>query len=320
MRIVFVGAGAVGGYFGARMAGAGLDVAFLVRPRSAPGLKAAGIRVRSPEGDIDLPHPIVLDGSPSRSPADVLFFACKAEQVPAAAALAGPLAGPRTLAVPLQNGVDAPDALIGEFGAERVLGGLSRIFAERTAPGRILHASLRPSIACGEYRNGRSARVDRLVEVLAQVPGLSIAASDDIWTEMWQKLLMVCALGAVGAAVRAPLGVLLDVPEARRILERAAAEIAAVGRAHGADIPEEFPRTMIGRYRHLPPDTTASMHRDLVRGDPSELNEQLGAAIRHGGRAGLATPTLDALYGALLPGELRARGQLQFEALPPRGA
>ncbi len=318
MRITFVGAGAVGGYFGLRMAEAGLDVSFLLRPQSASVLKSRGFRLRSPQGDFELPDPTVLDGSSDAPAPDVLFFACKAEHVRAAAQLARPLAGPNTVAIPLQNGVDAPSTLGEVLGPERVLGGLSRIFAERTSPGRIVHMVLPPSIACGEHRTGRSERVDRIVRHIEGVGGMSIAGSDDIWTDMWIKLLMVCALGASGAAARAPVGALLAVPAARALLEAAAEEIAAVGRAHGAKIPWDFVRTQIGRYKYLPPDTTASMHRDLERGEPSEVNEQLGAVRRYGREAGVPTPVLDALFGALLPGELKARGQLAFENLPPR--
>lgn len=320
MRITFVGAGAVGGYFGLRMAEAGLDVSFLLRPQSARVLRSRGFRLRSPQGDFELSAPAVLDGSADVPPPDVLFFACKAEHVRAAAQLARPLAGSNTLAIPLQNGVDAPSMLRRVLGPERVLGGLSRIFAERSSPGRVVHMGLFPSIACGEYRTGRSDRVERIVRHIQGVGGMSVAGSDDIWTEMWTKLLMVCALGASGAVARAPLGTLLAVPEAHALLVTVAEEIAAVGRAHGAKVPMDFARVQIGRYKNLPPDTTASMHRDLERGEPSEVREQLGAARKYGREASVPTPVLDALYGALLPGELRARGQLAFESVPPRDA
>ncbi len=320
MRIVFVGAGAVGGYFGARIAAVGLDVSFLLRPGSARVLRSRGLSVRSPLGDVVVPSPNVLDGTAASPPPDVLFFACKAEHVREAAELARPLAGPGTIAIPLQNGVDAPATLCEVLGPERVLGGLSRIFAERVSPGNILHMGLRPSISCGERQGGTSRRVGRVVDALSSVGGMTIDASEDIWTEMWKKLLMVCSVGSVGAAARAPLGVLLGVPETRDLLEAAGNEIGAVGRAHGAVIPDGYAAEQINRYGKLPPDTTASMHRDLDRGDSSELYEQLGAACRYGREGGVSTPILDALYAALLPGELRARGDLAFENVGPRTA
>ena len=313
-----VGAGAVGGYFGARMASAGVDLSFLLREESARIVRAKGLRVRSPQGDVHLPHPNVIEaGSDAPSP-DALFFACKVEHVRTAAEAARPLLGPSSVAIPLQNGVDAPGILRGVLPDRSVLGGLSRIFAERVTTGEIQHFGIHPSITCGEMAGGPSERVSRVVDALADVPGMSIDASDDIWTAMWMKLLMVCSMGAVGAAARAPLGVVLGVPETRGLLLAAGDEIAAVGRAHGAQIPDGLVAAQVARYDRLRPETTASMQRDLERGETSELNEQLGAVCRYGRELDVATPVLDALYGALLPGELRARGRLAYESVGPR--
>ena len=313
-----VGAGAVGGYFGARMASAGVDLSFLLREESARIVRAKGLHVRSPQGDVHLPHPDVLvAGSDAPSP-DALFFACKVEHVRTAAEAARPLLGPSSVVIPLQNGVDAPAILRNVLGERLVLGGLSRIFAERVAAGEIQHFGLHPSITCGELEGGHSERVARVVNTLADAPGMSIDASDDIWTAMWMKLLMVCSMGAVGAAARAPLGVVLGVPETRGLLLAAGEEIAAVGRARGAQIPDGFVAAQVTRYERLRPETTASMHRDLERGETSELGEQLGAVCRYGREVDVATPVLDALYGALLPGELRARGRLAYESVGPR--
>ncbi|MDE0620719.1 MAG: 2-dehydropantoate 2-reductase [Bryobacterales bacterium] len=318
MKIVMIGAGAVGGYFGARLASAGVDVSFLLREESARIIRAKGLRVRSPQGDVHLPHPdVILAGSNAPAP-DALFFACKVEHVRAAAEGARPLMGPSSVAIPLQNGVDAPSILRNVLGEQSVLGGLSRIFAERVATAEIQHFGLHPSITCGELEGGHSERVARVVNALADVPGMSIDASDDIWTAMWMKLLMVCSMGSVGAVARAPLGVVLGVPETRGLLLAAGEEMAAVGRAHGAQIPDGFVAAQVARYEGLRPETTASMHRDLERGETSELNEQLGAVCRYGRELKIATPVLDALYGALLPGELRARGRLAYESVGPR--
>ena len=315
VKIVMVGAGAVGGYFGSRMAAAGVDTSFLLREESARIVRARGLRVRSPQGDVYLPRPdVIVAGCDAPTP-DALFFACKAEHVRAAAEAARPLLAPSSVAIPLQNGVDAPAILRDVLGERSVLGGLSRIFAERVAIGEIQHFWLHPSITCGELDGGRSERVARVVSALEDVPGMSFDASDDIWTAMWMKLLMVCAMGSVGAAARVPLGVMLEVPETRGLLLAAGQEIAAVGRAHGAQIPDGFVAAQIGRYGRLRPETTASMHRDLERGESSELNEQLGAVCRCGRELAVATPVLDALYGALLPGELRARGRLAYESV-----
>ena len=320
MRIAFVGAGAVGGYFGARMAAAGIDVSFLLRPDSARALGRRGLRVQSPLGDVEIARPKVTSDASIGACSDVLFFACKAEHVRGAAEFARPAVRPETLVIPLQNGVDAPQMLEEVLDTGQVFGGLSRIFAERVAAGRIVHMGILPSIAVGERRGGISARVRRVTEFLAVVDGMTIDCSADIWSEMWKKLLMVCSLGAVGAVARAPLGVLLDVPESRGLLEATANEIAVVARANGATVENGFARQQIARYRNLSRETTASMHRDLERGEPSELREQLGAARRYGAAMDVPTPTLDTLYGALLPGEKRARGEIDYHNVEPRTA
>lgn len=319
MRIVFVGAGAVGGYFGGRMLQAGLDVSFFLRPDSAARLRSAGLRLTSPAGNFVRPGPRVIAAGEEAPTPDVLFIACKAENVRPAARLASYLVGESTVAIPLQNGVDAPADLCLVLPPGCVTGGLSRIFAERVSSGQIRHTGLAvPSITCGEIAGGRSERVGAVVEHLAAVEGMAIDESEDIWTEMWKKLLMVCSLGVVGAAARAPLGILLSVPETRELFESCAAEIEAVGRASGARIPKGYGVRQIARYEMLSPTTTASMHRDLERGNASELEGQLGAVLNRGRKAGVPTPLLAALYGALLPGELRARGKVSYKGVAPR--
>lgn len=319
MKILFVGAGAVGGYFGGRMAQAGFDVSFFLRPSSAAQFRARGLRLISPAGDFELPEPKVIEAGAEASSPDVLFVACKAEHVRNAAELASYLVSDSTVVIPLQNGVDAPGTVCRILPPERVVGGLSRIFAERVAPGEIHHMGLAvPSITCGERDGGRSARLGEIVASLAAVKGMAIDETPDIWSEMWKKLIMVCSLGVVGTAARAPLGILLDVPETRALLESCAMEIETVARGSGASIPEGYAVGQFARYAALPADTTASMHRDLERGDTSEFNEQLGAVLRYGREAGVSMPVLDTLHGALLPGELRARGKLSYGSVQPR--
>lgn len=297
---------------------AGLDVSFFLRPASAVRLRSGGLRLTSPVGNLDWPEPSVISAGEAAPAPDVLFFACKAEHVRAAAHLASYLVDGSTVVIPLQNGVDAPAELRRVLQPGCVTGGLSRIFAERGRLGEIHHMGLMvPSITCGELGGGRSERLGRVVEHLSAVDGMAIDESEDIRSEMWKKLIMVCSLGIVGAAARAPLGTLLSLRETRRLLETCAEEIEAVARARGAAIPRRFSVRQIALYERLPPDTTASMHRDLERGHASELDAQLGAVLSHGRKTGVAMPVLDALYGALLPGELRARGQLSYEGVDP---
>ena len=316
MKIAFVGVGAVGGYFGGRMVERGLDVVFLARPQTARALRDGGLRIESILGDCSIARPNVCGDPAAAAPVDIVFLAVKAYQVTAAAAFAAPAAGANTTVIPLQNGVDAPQAAAAALGQERVLGGLSRIFSERVATGRIRHSDIRPSIAFGEIAGGISERVERIAAHLEPTAGMDVQTSADIVTDMWKKLMLVATLGAVGAAAQAPVGVVRSIPSPRLLLQAVAGEIAAVGRARGAKIPPDLPAGCLKVFDKLTPETTASMHRDLARGLPSELNEQVGAVIRYGDAAGVATPALDALHAALLPGELRARGEIGFDDIP----
>ena len=128
--------------------------------------------------------------------------------------------------------------------------------------------------------------------------------------------MLVAALGSVGAIARAPVGPVRSIPPLRMLLQSVAGEIAAVGRASGANVPPDFAAGCLKAFDRLIPETTASMHRDLARGLPSELDEQVGAVIRYGDAAGVATPALDTLHAALLPGEMRARGEIDFDDVP----
>ncbi len=313
MKIVFVGMGAVGGYFGGRMAHAGLDVSFLVRHESATRLKADRLQVKSLLGDFSIKSPRIYTNASEYGEADVVFHSSKAHQVYEAVKFASGLIGSETVVIPLQNGVKSYQAFSGAVRTKHVLGGLCRIFAERIAPGVILHMGGRPSITFGERAGGLSERVKRIQVDLASVGGMKVDASEDIWTEMWIKLLLVCSIGAVGAVTRSPLGIVLSVPQTRELLVAVGDEIAAVGNACGALIPEGFAMQQLENYEKLAPETTASMHRDIERGLPSEFEGQVGAVRRDGQEAGVKTPVLDVIYAALLPGELKAQGLLTFD-------
>lgn len=316
MKIAIVGVGAVGGYFGGRMIEHGLDVTLLARTETARILKRDGLHISSILGDFSVDHPNIADDTGTLEPMDVVFLAVKAYQVAAAAKFASAVVGPDTTVIPLQNGVDAPKAAASILGEEVVIGGLSRIFSERVKTGRIRHSDIRPSIAFGELRGGISERVASIAEHLAPVSTMDAQASEDIVTDMWKKLLMVATLGAAGAVSRAPVGVLRSLDPIRATLLSVAAEIGAVARSQGADVAPEFSANCLNVLEKLTPETTASMHRDIVHGLPSELEEQVGAVIRYGIAAGVGTPVLSTIYGALLPGELRARGKVEFDDLP----
>ncbi|RME78059.1 MAG: 2-dehydropantoate 2-reductase [Chloroflexi bacterium] len=313
MRIVFFGAGGVGGYFGGRLAQAGRDVTFIARGRHLEAMRTRGLRVDSINGDFVV-HPVQAVDDPARlGPVDAVFVAVKAWQVPEAARLIRPLVGPETVVVPLQNGVEAPSMLADVLGQAYVLGGFCRIVSYIVEPGHLRHAGGNPPyIAFGELDNTRSERVLRLLSIFEGVQGVVAEVPPDIQAAMWGKLMQISAWSGMGAITRAPAGVWRSLPETRQMWLNAVYEVLAVAQARGIALTEEVAQKVIAYVDKLPPDATASMQRDILDGRPSELEYQNGAVVRLGREVGVDAPTHAFIYYSLLPQEMKARGQIDF--------
>ncbi len=309
LRVAVVGAGGVGGYFGGRMAQAGHEVVFLARGAHLQALREQGLRVESILGDFHIFPAQATDDPREVGPVDLVLVATKAWQLPQAAEAMPPLVGPETLVLPLLNGVEAPDILARVLGPEPVLGGLCHISAYKAGPGHIRHVGIQPRITFGERKGGRTPRVERLHRILNACPGMEAVLSEDIRADMWAKLTFIAAFGGVGAVTRAPAGVIRRLPETRRLLEQAVREIVAVAQALGIALSEATVQQTMAFVDRLEPHVMASMQRDILEGRPSELEAQVGVVVRLGRQAGVATPVHEFLYAALLPQELRARGE-----------
>lgn len=307
MRIAVFGAGAVGGYFGGRLAQAGEEVIFIARGEHLQAMRRQGLQVESILGDFHL-YPVQATDDPAQvGPVDVVLVGVKAWQVPEAARAMRPLVGPESFVVPLQNGVEAPDQLAAVLGPEHVLGGLCKIFSARVGPGRIRHAGAEPYIAFGELDNRPSERAERLRQAFLRA-GVKAEVPPDIQAAMWEKFLFIASLGGVGAVTRAPVGVLRSLPQTRQMLLQAMEEIVAVAQARGIALAGDAVDRAMAFVDSLPPGATASMQRDILEGRPSELEAQNGAVVRLGREVGVATPLHTFLYHSLLPQERRARG------------
>jgi len=314
MRIAIFGTGAVGGYFGGRLAQAGEEVVFIARGEHLRALLSRGLRVDSLKGDFVLDPVQATDDPAGVGAVDAVLVGVKAWQVPEAAQAMRPLVGPDTFVVPLQNGVEAPAQLAAVLGAEHVLGGLCRIMSFIAGPGHIRHAGAEPYIAFGELDNRSSERAERLRQAFERATGLTVEIPPDIQAALWGKFLFIASFSGVGAVTRAPAGVLRGVPEARRLLEQAMQEIINVASAYDIELPDDIVGKTMAFVDGLPPGGTASMQRDIIEGRPSELDSQNGAVVRLGQEVGVATPLHSFIYHSLLPLELQARGQVQFAA------
>jgi 2-dehydropantoate 2-reductase len=306
MRIIVYGSGAVGGYFGGRLAQAGEDVWFIARGEHLHALETNGLAVESPKGDFHLERVRATDQVAQIEPADVILVCVKAWQVPDVAQAIAPVIGPRTTVVPLQNGVEAVDQLASVLGREHVLGGLCRIASQIVAPGHIRHLGIEPYIAFAELDGKPSPRCEQLRDafqhagVLAEIPA-------DITAAIWSKFLFIAAVSGVGAVARAPIGVIRSLPGTRQMLQGVMEEVQSVGQAHGVSLPPGSVEKTLAFIDSLPEATTASMQRDIASGRPSELGAQNGAVVRLGERYGIATPVNSFVYASLLPQELQAR-------------
>ena len=307
MRIVIYGAGAVGGYYGARLAQAGEEVVFVARGAQLAALRTGGLRVESIAGDARLERVTATDDPAPLGEADAVLVATKAWQVEAAGRALGPVVGPRTVVVPLQNGVEAPAHLERSLPAEAVAGGTTRILCQLVEPGRIRHTGIDPVIVMGERHGRRTGRCDPLAEALERAPGVSAVVSGDIDAEMWHKLLLMAPVSGVCSVARMPLGAVRSTPATRELLRRAMDETAAVAAARGVRLPDAVVAGALAFFDDLPPGSMPSMHRDIAAGRPSELEQLCGAVVRLGREGGVATPIHEFMHAALLPAETKAR-------------
>jgi 2-dehydropantoate 2-reductase len=253
-------------------------------------------------------RPVEAAADPAEiGPVDAVLVAVKAWQVRETAKALGPLLGPETFVVPMQNGVEAAAELGEAVGPARVLGGLCRIMSLLAGPGRIRHTGIVPKVEFGELDRRPSPRVTALAEAFAKAEGLSAVVPPDVNVALWEKFLFIAPVSAVGAVTRMPAGAFRAVPETRAILEQAMREIDAVGRAHGVSLPDEAIARTLAIVDALPAEGTASMQRDILEGRPSELEYQVGAVVRLAAPRGVPVPASAFLYASLLPAENRAR-------------
>lgn len=311
MRIAVVATGAVGAYFGGRLALAGEDVSFLARGEHLRAMRERGLIVESVDGDFTIAPIHVTDDAATLGTVDVVLLAVKGWQAPDAIKTMRPLVGADTVIVPLLNGIDAPDQLVAAFGARHATGGLCRMFGSVEEPGRFRNTMPRTFISFGELDNRPSERLDRLREAFTRA-GIEATIAEDIRAALWQKLMFVGPFGAVGAVTRAPIGVMRSLPQTRALLVDAMTEIGVVARANGVAVAESAVAATLALVDGSPAPSTSSMQRDIIAGRPSELDSQVGAVAHHARAAGVEAPIHAYLYASLLPLERQARGEIMF--------
>ena len=300
MTFAILGAGAVGGYFGARLAEAGEDVTFMARGAHLEAIRSTGLRIESENGEAHI-HPAQASDDPAEvGPVDYVLFAVKLFQTEETAGFAKPLVGPNTTLVALQNGVECANVLSAVHGKERVLNGTSYIAAVIAEPGLIRQTGTFASFAFGEQDGTMSDRGQRLKEA-ADKAGLNPTYSSNVESLVWMKFLLIATMSSITTSTRKPIGELRDDPDIQPVIVASLEESIAVGRAMGVDLPENAMEQQLKRIAEFPAAMVASMYHDLHANKPTELEWMSGAVRRFGKQCGIPTPTHDAFYAILKP-------------------
>lgn len=312
MRVLVLGAGATGGYFGGRLLEAGRNVSFLVRSRRAAQLRDAGLVLRSPQGHARL-APRLVTPSQIGGRYDLVMLCCKAYDLNGAIEAVAPAVGRNTIVMPLLNGLRHYEALDEKFGAERVLGGLCSIAVTRSPDGTIVHMSPMHLLRFGERNLERSPRVAAL-QALITGAKMDAKPSKDIVQALWEKWVMLASLAGMTCLMRAGVGDIVASPCGRDLTLQLLEECTAVARANGhaprAPVLEDTRNLLTEPSSAI----TASMMRDLEAGHRVEADHILGDLIRRAEQAGVATPLLRIAYCHLKAYEHRRCRQAN---LPP---
>jgi 2-dehydropantoate 2-reductase len=288
MRILVLGAGAIGGYFGGRLLQAGRDVTFLVRPKRAEQLAQTGLVIKSPFGDATLPKPPTVVAGAIRSPFDLVLLSAKAYDLDSAINDLAPAVGPGTAILPLLNGMRHLDMLDARFGAERVLGGVAVAALTVDDEGRILHLNKNQTLVFGERDGSRSARAQAIENDLSGAM-FEARLSVEIILEMWEKWVLLATLAAETCLMRASVGTIVAAGGAE-FAEQLLGETVAIATANGYAPRSPVRERVHGTVTQVASTLTASMLRDVERGSKTEADHILGDLIRRG-------PSQSALLG-----------------------
>jgi 2-dehydropantoate 2-reductase len=279
MRVLVVGAGAIGGYFGGRLLQAGRDVTFLVRPRRAAELAETGLIIKSPLGDVTQRAPPTIRAENVRQPFDLVLLSCKAYDLAAAMVSFAAAIGPETLILPLLNGMRHLDLLDERFGRSRVLGGQCIIAATLDAQRAVVHLNDIHTLSFGERDGGISDRIRPVADTLGNA-GFDARLSDHIVQEMWDKWVFLATLAGVTCLMRAPIGDIMASPGGDKLIRSLLDECCAIADAEGRAPQAAFLEQARAALTAAGSPMTASMLRDMEGNAPVEADHILGDLLR----------------------------------------
>jgi 2-dehydropantoate 2-reductase len=299
VRIAAMGAGGVGGYFGARLQQAGHDVVFFARGRHLEAIRSEGLTLESTHGNANLK--VKVHQNPAEAgPVDVVIFAVKLWDTESAAELLRPVVARHTAVIPFQNGVESIERLGKIFPKEQVLGGAAYIATRISAPGVIEHIGQMARMQFGPVMLSQRAVAEEFLKACKSA-GINAEISDDIVRSIWEKFVFLVAVSGATAVARAPLGVVRADPDLRRLFEQAMRETWTVGRARGVKLADDYVDMRMQFVETLPHEMKASMAHDLEAGGKLEAPWLCGAVARMAREAGIAAPVNETVYAALKP-------------------
>ncbi len=297
MNILVVGAGSTGGYFGGRLAQAGRDVTFLVRPARAAQLRASGLQIISPHGDATLTPDLVTAGNLEKQ-FDVVLLTVKAFSLDAAIDDLAPAVGPSTMILPVLNGMKHMDRLVARFGEPAVVGCVCKIAAMVDDQGRIVQLTGLQSLVYGELSGQASDRMDRL-DAMMQGAGFDARLLRTIEREMWEKWVLLAALGGITCLMRGTVGDIEAAPRGADFALAFLAECIAVAAAAGHPPSDGFVAATTALLTEKGSKMTSSMYRDLQKGSGVEADQILGDLAGRARQFGIPAPLLSAAYTQL---------------------
>jgi 2-dehydropantoate 2-reductase len=298
MRIAIMAAGAVGAYFGARLAASGHDVFFIARGAHLDAIRKNGLKVESVHGDLHLPKPNVTDDPRTVGPVDIVLFAVKLWSTEQAAEQAKPLIGPDTRLITLQNGIDSVERVGAVLGADHVGGGAAYISSVIEAPGLIKHTSQFAGMRFGRTDGKSDATLAAFVEA-CRAAKLDASLSADIERDLWEKFIFLTALSGATAALRSTVGPILADSDTNAFIRQLMQEAFTVGKAKGVALEARYLEERVALLQAMAPTAKASMAHDLDRGNRLELDWLSGTVRALGRQLGIPTPASDSVYVVL---------------------
>ncbi|MGE5252304.1 MAG: ketopantoate reductase family protein [Bacteroidota bacterium] len=313
MKILIMGSGGVGGYYGGLLAENGHEVTFVARGAHLQAIRENGLRVKSIFGDFNIvPASAVEDPAEAGTP-DFILFSTKTYDTDDAAKAIRPAVGPGTAILSLQNGVDAAERIGSQAGMEHMLAGASWISSAVEAPGIIKQISQFRRIVLGELDGTPSPRAQAIFDAL-NATGVTVELSDNILKVLWTKFVFIAAQSSIGSLTRLPVGGYRSVPETRAMMTGLMQEVASLARAQGIALDRDLIQKTMDFVDNQAPHIKPSMQVDVEAGRRTEIESMIGVIGRKGRELGIPTPIADFVYAALLPVELKARAGSRADA------